>query len=118
MPYDIEPKAILDLKPDGVIVSNGPEDDSELDSTVETVQGILGKVPILGVSTGHLVVARAAGGKIKKLKIGHRGVNYPVTSRDSYKGEITVQNHGFVVEEKSLDKSIKILETNLNDKTI
>jgi len=118
VPYNISPGELLKMKPDRVIISNGPEEDPELDKAVNTVKGILGKVPLLGISTGHLVIARALGGKVTRLKIGHRGVNYPVISPDSFKGEITVQNHGFVADEDSLGKDIDIIERNVNDKTI
>lgn len=118
VPYNFSSSELLKLKPDGVIISNGPEEDPELNKTVGLVKDILGKVHMLGISTGHEVIAKALGGKIKKLKIGHRGVNYPVISEGSFKGEITVQNHSFVVDEFSMDKDVEIIERNLNDKTI
>jgi len=117
-PFDVTSKEILKSKPDRIIISNGPEDDSELDVVAKNTKEILGKIPLLGISTGHLVIAKALGAKINRLKIGHRGVNYPVISSDSFKGEITVQNHACVVDEKTLDKSVKVLERNLNDKTV
>lgn len=117
-PFNTDAPEILKIKPDRVIISNGPEEDPGLDIVLDTVKKILGRVSVLGISTGHLVIAKALGAKIKKMKIGHRGVNYPVMSLDSFKGEITVQNHGLVVDEGSLDKSIKVVERNLNDKTV
>lgn len=116
-PYDITASDILKMVPSGIIISNGPEEDPGLDRVVGTVKEILGKVPMLGISTGHQVIARALGGRISRLKIGHHGVNYPVISPDSFKGEITVQNHSFVVDEESL-KDVEIIEKNVNDKTI
>jgi carbamoyl-phosphate synthase small subunit len=118
-PYNAKPQDIVKIKPDGVIISNGPEEDEGLDKSVVTVEGLLGKIPMLGIGTGHVVIARAIGAKIVPLKLGHRGANYPVMTRDSLKGEITVQNHRLVVEESSLKgKKIAVIERNLNDKTI
>jgi carbamoyl-phosphate synthase small subunit len=119
VPYDTEAKEILKLKPKGVIISSGPEDDPELSRVIDTAKEILGQIPLLGISCGHQVVARALGAKLTKMKIGHHGLNYPVKSPDSPKGEITVQNHSFVVAEDSLNqKDIKIVEKNINDQTI
>lgn len=121
MPYDTEAEKILgDLKPDGVIISNGPEDDSAILDIVRTAKKLLGKVPILGISTGHEIMALALGGGLKRMKVGHHGVNYPVASPGSYKGEITVQNHSFVIDEKSLKGLDRVHVTlrNRNDNSI
>lgn len=77
-------------------------------------------MPILGISTGHQLLARALGAKTIKMKLGHRGVNYPMYCPDSYKAEITVQNHGLVVDKVSLQriKDLKITGLNLNDYTV
>ncbi|MDD5255557.1 MAG: carbamoyl phosphate synthase small subunit, partial [Candidatus Omnitrophica bacterium] len=81
---------------------------------------LIGKVPLLGISTGHHVLARALGGKVTKMKVAHRGVNYPVLSGASYRGEITVQNHSGALDPASLSKSkgIKITAFNLNDRSV
>ncbi|MFH1201571.1 MAG: glutamine-hydrolyzing carbamoyl-phosphate synthase small subunit [Candidatus Omnitrophota bacterium] len=119
VPYDAGINAILKLKPKGVIISNGPEEDPGLSKAVTTIKEIIGKIPILGVSTGHQVLAKALGARLTRMKLGHHGVNYPVKGKDSFKGEITVQNHSWVVEEKSLNqKDVQIVERNLNDNTI
>jgi len=120
MPYDTEVSQILALKPDGLIISNGPENDEAIPAIVETTKELLGKIPILGISTGHEVIALALGGKLKKMKIGHHGVNYPVKPPDSYKGNITVQNHSFVVDEHSLKAKggIAVTLRNINDGSI
>lgn len=118
VPYNIDAGELLKLKPNGIIIPNGPEEDSDLHIVENTIKNILGKIRILGISTGHLAIAKALGYKVKKMKTGHRGVNYPVISEGSFKGDITVQNHGYVIDENSLDKNVKIAERNLNDKTI
>ncbi|MFH1406883.1 MAG: glutamine-hydrolyzing carbamoyl-phosphate synthase small subunit [Candidatus Omnitrophota bacterium] len=118
-PYDTPAKEILNLKPAGIVVSGGPENDLGLSKAIESVKEILGRVPLFGFSTGHEVIATAAGASIKKMKTGHHGVNYPVKTPDSFKGEITAQNHSYVVDEASLNtKDIEILEKNINDNTI
>jgi carbamoyl-phosphate synthase small subunit len=107
------------LAPRGVIIAGGPEEAPGLDKVAETVKSLVGRLPLLGLASGHQVLARALGAKIKKMKLGHHGVNYPVVRPGSHKGEITVQNHSFVVEETSLPKNnIEIAERNLNDQTI
>ena len=119
VPYDTDAKEILKLKPNGIIIPNGPEDDAGLIKVIATTKQILCKIPLLGISTGHQVIAQATGAKINKMKTGHHGVNYPVKSPSSAKGEITVQNHSFIVDEGSLNhKDIQIIERNLNDKSI
>ncbi len=120
VPYNTDAKTILSLNPDGVLISSGPEEDESLPVAVETVQGLLGKVAILGISTGHQVICRALGGLLTKMKVGHHGVNYPVKSADSLKGFITVQNHSWVVDEDSLSsvKEVNVTLRNVNDKTV
>jgi carbamoyl-phosphate synthase small subunit len=110
----------LRLKPKGLIISNGPEEDVGLKEVVNNIKPLINRLPILGISTGHQVLAQALGAKITKLKLGHRGVNYPIHNPASYKGEITVQNHAFVVDTDSLNKikSVKITGYNLNDRTV
>lgn len=119
-PYNTKPQEILRLKPHGLIISNGPEEDSGLDTVATNIKSLIGRLPILGVSTGHQVLACALGAKVIKLKLGHHGVNYPMYNPVSYKGEITVQNHSYVVDVDSLNKIkyVKITGYNLNDRTV
>lgn len=120
LPYNTKAQDILKLKPDGLIISNGPEQDKGLEDVASNVKNLINRLPILGIATGHQVLARALGAKIIKMKLGHRGVNYPVQNPACYKGEITVQNHSYVVDQDSLSKvkGIKITGYNLNDRTI
>jgi len=120
LPYDTSVEQILKISPDGLIISGGPENDESLGRISETVKALLGKVPIFGISTGHEVIALALGAKLKRLVIGHHGVNYPVKGANSLKGEITVQNHSFVVDESSIKtrKDVTISLRNINDDTI
>jgi carbamoyl-phosphate synthase small subunit len=111
-------KDVLRLDPDGVFLSNGPGDPEPLTYAIQAIQGLLGKKPIFGICLGHQLLALASGAKTFKLKFGHRGANQPVLELETGKVEITAQNHGFAVEEKSLPSALEITHRNLNDNTI
>jgi carbamoyl-phosphate synthase small subunit len=83
---------------DGVVLSNGPGDPEPLREEVETVAGLLGRVPILGICLGHQLLGLATGHRTFKLPFGHRGANHPVLDRRSGRVLVTSQNHGFAVE--------------------
>ena len=110
--------AIMDLKPDGLFLSNGPGDPATLGSIVSTVKSFVGNIPIFGICLGHQILAQAVGGKTYKLKFGHRGGNHPVRDEKTGVVEITVQNHGFAVDPKSLPKNVFPRFINLNDHTV
>lgn len=120
VPYNMKPSDIMALKLGGLIVSGGPEEDPGLEVVVDTLRGLIGKMPVMGIAAGHQALARALGAKVTKLKLGHRGANYPVHNPGSRKGEITVQNHGLVVDAEALTKikHIKITGYNLNDHSV
>lgn len=120
LPYGTKADEILRLKLRGLIISNGPEGDIFFKEAASNLRDLIGKMPILAISTGHQVLACALGAKTKKMKLGHRGVNYPIRHPGSYKAEITAQNHGWVVDDGSLSKikGLKVTAVNLNDKSI
>jgi carbamoyl-phosphate synthase small subunit len=109
---------ILALDPDGVFLSNGPGDPRPLDYAVETIRGLLGKKPVFGICLGHQLLGMACGGKIFKLKFGHRGANQPVLNRLANRVEITSQNHGFALDADSFSDRVEITHVNLNDRTV
>ena len=120
LPYHTSAEEILRLKPDGLILSSGCEDVNSLKKVAEEIKPLLGKLPILGISSGALVLGLALGAKVNRLKLGHRGANYPLKRPTSLKGEISVQNHEFVLDAESLSKikGLKITAFNLNDHSV
>ena len=110
---------ILALRPDGLLLSNGPGDPEPVTYAVETIRYLLGKVPIFGICLGHQLLGIACGGKTYKLGFGHRGGNHPVRDLDAGRVEITAQNHGFAVAASSLNgREVVVTHTNLNDDTV
>ncbi|NDC36864.1 MAG: carbamoyl-phosphate synthase small subunit [Proteobacteria bacterium] len=109
---------ILALSPDALFLSNGPGDPATLGYIVSTVRELLGRFPMFGICLGHQILGQVAGGKTYKLKFGHRGGNHPVKDYTTGRVEITVQNHGFAVDEKSLPKDVQVSHRNLNDATV
>ncbi len=111
---------IVKLKPDGIFLSNGPGDPAATGKyAIDTVQKLIKlNYPIFGICLGHQILALALNAKTKKMKLGHRGANHPVKNLITNSVEITSQNHGFVVIEKSLSKNIQITHKSLFDDSI
>ncbi len=118
LPGTASTEEVLECKPDGVFLSNGPGDPEPLDYAIHTIQGLLNKVPVFGICLGHQLLGLACGAKTFKLKFGHRGSNQPVLNLETQRVEITSQNHGFSVDEKTLGDDLEVTHRNLNDHTI
>lgn len=119
VPAKMKADEILAMKPDGIVLSPGPGDPAALPYAIETVRGLLGKKPVMGVCLGHQLLAWALGGKTFKLKFGHRGANHPVKDLDTGLVYITSQNHGYAVDPDSLKGSgAAVTQINLNDGTV
>jgi carbamoyl-phosphate synthase small subunit len=95
-PHDADPEELEGF--DGVVLSNGPGDPEPLTDEIETVQALLGRLPMLGICLGHQLLALATGHETFKLPFGHRGANHPVLDRETDRVLVTSQNHGFAVK--------------------
>jgi carbamoyl-phosphate synthase small subunit len=110
---------ILSSNPDGLLLSNGPGDPAAVPEVVSLVESLLGETPIFGICLGHQMIGQALGAGTYKLKFGHHGTNHPVRDERTGKVYITSQNHGFNVDEETLDlKRIEPTFINLNDRTV
>ena len=118
VPATSSAEAILDLKPDGVVLSPGPGDPALLDYAVSTVKGLMGRTPVLGICLGHQVTGIALGGRTYKLKFGHRGANHPVKDIETGRVHITSQNHGYAVDGDGLPSGVAVNHVHLNDGTV
>ena len=118
VPADTSAAAVLERKPHGIFLSNGPGDPEAVPYLIETVRGLAGKAPIFGICLGNQILGLALGGSTYKLKFGHHGGNHPVRDLETGRVEITAQNHGFAVNPRSFEK-LGLVEThvNLNDGT-
>jgi len=98
LPCSATTDEVLERDPDLVFLANGPGDPAALDYVVETVRGVVGKRPVVGICLGHQLLCRAVGLETFKLPFGHRGANHPVKDLRTGRIDITSQNHGFAVE--------------------
>lgn len=117
VPQDTTAEVILQMNPDGVVLSNGPADPKDNAFCVAQIRKLFGKMPIFGIALGHQLLALAAGGETMKMKHGHRGANQPVKSLAENRTYITIQNHGYAVDAKSLDGVANVTFVNANDQT-
>ena len=111
-------EAVLERRPDGVFLSNGPGDPEGVPYLVASVRALLGRVPVFGICLGHQILGLAAGGRTYKLPFGHHGANHPVKDLATGRVEITAQNHGFAVDPASVEgQGWQPTHVNLNDGT-
>ena len=118
-PADTKAEEIINDKPDGIMLSNGPGDPKDNVEIIKEIKKLYDtNIPIFAICLGHQLMALATGANTKKLKYGHRGGNHPVKDLINNKVYITSQNHGYYVEEASLDPKVAIPAfVNVNDKT-
>jgi carbamoyl-phosphate synthase small subunit len=105
-PHSVQPDELEGF--DGVVLSNGPGDPEPLRQETETVRGLLGNVPVLGICLGHQLLGLATGHETFKLPFGHRGANHPVLDRRSGRVLVTSQNHGFAVSPRNAEQATHV----------
>jgi carbamoyl-phosphate synthase small subunit len=119
MPPTSSAAEILEEKPGGVFVSNGPGDPAAVSYAIDLLKALIGRVPLFGICLGHQLLGLALGAATFKMKFGHRGGNHPVQSLASGRVEITSQNHGFALDRASLEEVGGLpTHVNLNDQTL
>ena len=119
IPAQTPAETVRQLAPDGIFLSNGPGDPEPVDYAVNTIKDLLGYKPMFGICLGIQLLGRALGGQTYKLKFGHHGANQPVQNLSTRRVEVTSQNHGFAVDQKSLDPDlVEVTHINLNDHTV
>jgi carbamoyl-phosphate synthase small subunit len=111
---------VLNLKPEGIFLSNGPGDPEPVTYAIDAARRLMDRgIPMFGICLGHQILGLACGGRTYKLKFGHRGANHPVKNLATGHVEVTSQNHGFALEADALDRPELVLtHTNLNDGTV
>ena len=114
---DTTAEEILALRPDGVMLTNGPGDPAENTEIIREIQKLAGKIPVFGICLGHQLFALAMGGKTRKMKYGHRGANQPVKELRTGTVYISSQNHGYEVIAESIQGKGDLSFINVNDNT-
>ncbi len=119
VPSETPAEKILELKPDGIFLSNGPGDPAAMQSVIEEIKKLTEQnVPMFGICLGHQILGQTFGGETYKLKFGHRGGNQPIKDLVTGTVEITSHNHGFAIDAESLPENVEITHINLNDETV
>jgi len=119
VPYDFSAKEVMEYKPSGVFLSNGPGDPKNCVKTIGTVRELVEKVPLMGICLGAQILALSLGGDTYKLKYGHRSQNQPALDLQTNRCYITTQNHGYAIANESIKKTpLEAWFVNPNDKTV
>ncbi|WP_053219730.1 carbamoyl phosphate synthase small subunit [Virgibacillus senegalensis] len=119
VPYHYSAEKIRRLKPEGVMLSNGPGDPKHVQLAIQMIKEIISDIPIFGICLGHQLIALACGANTEKLRFGHRGSNHPVKDLQTGKTVMTSQNHGYTVTKESLaDTDLELTQIALNDGTV
>ena len=119
VPADYSVDKVLDMKPDGVFLSNGPGDPKACGYAIDNIKTLLDrKIPLFGICLGFQLLALASGAKTAKMKFGHHGANHPVMDLITKRVFITSQNHGFMVDDNTLSKNIVPTHISLFDNSL
>ncbi len=118
-PWNVTAEEVMSVRPDGIFLSNGPGDPTDVPEAANLVRKLRGRYPIFGICLGHQIISLACGGATYKLKFGHRGGNHPVRDLRTGRIEITSQNHSYAVDEKSLAPTgLVVTHRNILDGTV
>ena len=119
VPANYSAEKVLDMKPDGIFLSNGPGDPQACDYAIKNIKLFLDKkIPMFGICLGFQLLALASGATTTKMKFGHHGANHPVMNVDTKKVFITSQNHGFMVDQETLPSTLSTTHISLFDKSL
>ncbi len=119
LPYDFSAKEILEYKPDGVVVSNGPGDPKKCIAAIQATIELVETLPVMGICLGNQILMLAMGGDTYKMKFGHRAQNQPVLNLNTNRCYITTQNHGYAIDMNCFDRTpLECWFINANDKTV
>ncbi len=119
VPYNSTVEEIEFMKPDGILISNGPGNPDDAECVVNLIKNLKGKMPIVGINIGAELIAKAYGAKTHKMHFGHRGANHPVKFLKNNSVEIVVQNHGYAIDADSIKNTeLEITHINLLDNTV
>ena len=119
VPATMSGESIIEMKPDGIFLSNGPGDPEPCKNIISTIQQLLNsEIPMFGICLGHQLLALACGAQTEKMKFGHHGANHPVKDIETGKVLITSQNHSYTVSKQKLPNKLKITHLSLFDNTI
>ena len=119
VPYNTSPEEIARMKPDGILISDGPGDPRDAAPVIEAVRALYGQYPIFGIELGHQILALARGAEIYKMKFGHRGSNHAVRELATGKVGVISQNHSYAVKPESLEGTgLKVTYVDAFDNTV
>jgi carbamoyl-phosphate synthase small subunit len=119
LPAQATAEDALALKPDGILLSNGPGDPEPCDYAIEAVRTLVDTgIPVFGICLGHQLLGLASGAKTMKMKFGHHGANHPVQDVDDKRVFITSQNHGFAVDPATLPANLRVTHVSLFDNSL
>ncbi len=119
VPYNYSAENILRLKPDGIMLTNGPGNPKNVPEAIEMIKKVIPTVPTFGICLGHQLLSLACGADTGRLKFGHRGSNHPVYDYETKRTYLTSQNHGYAVTEESIKNTeLELTQIALNDKTV
>jgi carbamoyl-phosphate synthase small subunit len=119
VPAQMPASEVMKLKPNGILLSNGPGDPQPCEYAIEAARELIASgMPTFGICLGHQIMALASGARTFKMKFGHHGANHPVKDLDSGRVSITSQNHGFAVDEKTLGSNLRPTHVSLFDGTL